>query len=152
MKFIHPSFHFWVCKFRLFVVRHSIFHNRSEVLAHNKRDQSYQNSWILRVTPQVSCRTLGLAFVKSTKESYRIGEHLIRLLLFVKFIHEYAHYEWNPWKSELKEHLSTPNTKFDKALSLFGITVLNTQHGRQRCVQLFYTQMQKTGGLQSRSA
>ena len=28
------------------MVRHSIFHNRSEVLAYNKRDQSYQNSCI----------------------------------------------------------------------------------------------------------
>ena len=51
---------------------------------------------------------------------------LIPLLLSVKFIDECAHQARNPWKSELKEHLFTPNTKFYKALSLFGVTVLNT--------------------------
>ena len=35
---------------------------------------------------------------------------LIRLLLFVKFIDEYALHAGSPWKSELKEGSSTPNT------------------------------------------
>ena len=45
--------------------------------------QLYQ---FLLVTPifHVSCRMLGLAFVKSTKESYRIGEHFNSPLAFRK--------------------------------------------------------------------
>ena len=106
MKFIFPSFHFWVCKFRLFAARLSSFTTN-----HTKTAVS-----VLLVTPifHVSCRTLGLAFVKSTKESYRIGQHFNSPLAFRKIIDEYAHHAWNPWKSELNEHSSTPNTKFDK--------------------------------------
>ena len=36
------------------------------------------------ITFHVSCRTLGLAFVKSTKESYRIGDHFNSTLAFRK--------------------------------------------------------------------
>ena len=73
--------------------------------------QLYQ---FLRVTPifHVSCRTLGLW--NRLKNLTDLESILIRLLLFVKFINEYAHHAWNPWKSELKEHSSTPHTNFDK--------------------------------------
>ena len=71
------------------------------LLSHNKQDQSYQNSCIF------SCYT----YFDSLTERESI---LIPLMLFVKLIDEYAHQAWNPWKSELKERSSTPNTKFHK--------------------------------------
>ena len=71
------------------------------LLSHNKQDQSYQNSCIF------SCYT----YFHNLTEMESI---LIPLLLFVKFIDEYGHQAWNPWKSELKERSSTPNTKVDK--------------------------------------
>ena len=56
------------------------------LLVYNKRDQSYQNSRILACYTyfHVSCWTLGPAFVESTKESYRTGEHLYSTLVFRK--------------------------------------------------------------------
>ena len=54
--------------------------------AHNKLDHSYQNSCIFAYYTyfHVSYRTLGRAFGKSTKESYRTGEHFYCFLAFRK--------------------------------------------------------------------
>ena len=70
----------------------------------------------LLVTPifHVSCRTLGLAFVKSTKESYRIGEHFNSTLAFRKIHRRIRSTRMESLEIRTEEHLSTPNTKFDK--------------------------------------
>ena len=55
------------------------------LLAHNKQDQSYQNSCISFCLLHLFSRflpTLGPAFVESTKESHRIGEHFNSTLAF----------------------------------------------------------------------
>ena len=86
------------------------------LLAYNKRDQSYQNSRIFACYTyfHVSCRKLGPAWWNRLKNLTDVESILIRLLLFVKFVDEYAHHAWSPCQSELKERSSTPNTKFDK--------------------------------------
>ena len=108
------------------------------LLAHNKQDQSYQNSCISfcllhlfsRFLPDVRTRVCGIdqRIIKTELEDI-----LIWLLLFVKFIDEYTHHVRNPWKSELKERSSTPNTKFDKVTLPSRHRPLFVRHYRAKC-------------------
>ena len=89
--------------------------------------------------------------LKNHRELWNI---LIRLLLFVKFIYEYAHHAWNLWKSELQERSSTPNTKFDIVTLPSRHRHLFVRHHRAELLRNtavkdvfnYSSQMQKTGG------
>ena len=110
------------------------------LLAHNKRDQSYQNRciFVCYTCFDVSYRTFGPAFGESTKESYRNGEHFNSILAFRK-IHQRIRSP-STESLEIKTGRTFFNTKHNWsstklrylaniAPSLLGITVLNNfQH------------------------
>ena len=77
-----------MCKLRLVVARHLHLAQPLSIimLAHNKLDQSFQNSCIFAsyIYFHVSYRTIGRAFGESTKECYRTGEHFHCFLAFRK--------------------------------------------------------------------
>ena len=129
------------------------------LLAHNiKQDQSYQRRCIFCLLHLFSLFLLDARIRKHLwnrlKNHRELWNILIRLLLFVKFIDEYAHHAWNPWKSELKERSSTPNTKFDIVTLPSRHRHLIVRHYRAELlgntavkdVFNYSSQMQKTGG------
>ena len=126
------------------------------LLAYNKRDQPYQNSRILACYTyfHVSCWTLGPAFVESTKESYRTGEHFNSTLVFRK-IRRQIH---SPRKEslEIRTERTFSNTKHKVRQSYAtqptspflcqALPCLILPNTAVKDVFNYSTQMQKTGG------
>ena len=106
------------------------------VVVHNKRDQSYQNLplyfYMLHLFFHVFW-TLGPAFVKWTKESYRIEEHFNPTIAFRRIHRQIRSPRME--SLEIRTERTLVNTKHKVTLpshdhlqffSLFCITVLNT--------------------------
>ena len=100
-----------VCKWDCLWCDTSILHNRS-----NPACAQYKTRPIIPKQPYfcllhlfshflLDVRTLvGGSTIKRTVTE--LESILIIMLHFIKFIDEYAHHAWNPWKSELKERSS----------------------------------------------